>query len=64
MSVFKSVVECIGNTPLVRLNRISEGIEAAEILVKLEMQVYLQLTYLPAIVRRTPPPLLLSRNTL
>eukprot|EP00667_Euglena_gracilis_P012068 EG_transcript_12358 len=38
MSVFKSVVECIGNTPLVRLNRISEGIEAAEILVKLEMQ--------------------------
>ncbi len=26
---FESVVECIGNTPMVKLNRIVEGVEAA-----------------------------------
>src|SRR5438093_3229642 len=35
MQVCSTILEAIGNTPLVRLNRVSEGVEA-EILAKLE----------------------------
>lgn len=37
MKIYENVVQCVGNTPLVRLNRLSEGLEA-EIYVKLESQ--------------------------
>lgn len=34
----ENVIGCIGNTPMVKLNRIAEGTQAAKVLVKLEMQ--------------------------
>ncbi len=37
MNVLNSITEVIGNTPLVRLNRLSEGLDA-EVLLKLESQ--------------------------
>ena len=36
-SYHDSVADIIGNTPMVKLNRVVEGIKAEKILVKLEM---------------------------
>jgi|UniRef100_A0A7S4CX46 cysteine synthase A len=38
MSYAENVIDLIGNTPMVKLNRVTEGTKAGKVLVKLEMQ--------------------------